>query len=94
MTMTKKLVFLGVLAFAGCLENAECSERVCGVDVGASLSTNGRHFTKCYAVADDGAITTTLEDDHGDEFYGCTDSPGRTCTEATVNAMFDYCDVH
>ena len=90
----KAILIASVLA-AGCgLGDPDCTPKVCGVDIAASLSTNGREYTKCYSVANDGTITTTLEDDHGDEFYACTDSPGRTCTEATVNAQFAYCDVH
>jgi hypothetical protein len=74
---------LACLTLVGCGGN--CREKTCADFNGSSART----FTKCYYGA--GPIETTLIDPQGKTFYDCTDSPGDTCTEATVDAEFNYC---
>ena len=73
----------------GC-SSGDCRSVTCA-EIAGSLSNNGKSFTKCYrGVA---PIETTIEDESGNVIYDCTDGSDSTCTEATVNAEFAYCDV-
>lgn len=70
----------------GCADN--CDVHSCSEFDGA---TNQKTFTKCYYGIS--PMETVIEDEAGNEIYDCTDGATETCTGATVDAEFAYCEV-
>ena len=93
--MTKATAFLISVLFtlnAGCAVSEDCKVKTCGKDIGSGFSTNNKAYEKCFSGSST-SITTTLVGDDGAVFFECTDSPGKSCTESSVNAQFAYCDI-
>ena len=91
-----KTVLCGCLAIvgAGCPDSEDCEVRTCGIDLAAGRKTNGKAYERCFSGGGGSTpLTTTLVGEDGNEFFECTDEPGRSCLEGSVNAQFAYCEV-
>lgn len=89
--MISKILMLAALASTcSCGSNEDCDVKTC-VDLASGRTTNGKSYEKCYSGSS--PMTVTLYDANGKNFFQCTDEPGKTCTEATVNTLFAYCEV-
>lgn len=80
---------LSAVLATSCVSTEDCEVRTCGEDLADGFDTNGKSYQRCFSGGT--TITTTLVGDDGDVFFECTDQPGRTCTEASVDAQFAYC---